>query len=100
MITALIKKILNAIASMSQKASIVYCWILTTLFFTAIAILLSGVINLMPSHTPAYAITLSTVGGFLLLAVTFVIGLTTISSNYVKRKEKKEKKQSSEDESK
>jgi hypothetical protein len=86
MLTQLIRKILFAIAGMSRKASVWYCWILTFFFCLAVSTLLTGVIFIRPDETPGFAIPLTIVGAVFLFLVTATITLTTLASNYVRKK--------------
>ncbi|GEM_PF-943750 len=87
MISFVIRKLLVMIANMSKKASKIYCITLTFFFIMAVCLLLSGLILINPDKEyPSFAIGLTIAGAVFLFAVVFTIMLTTIASNYVKRR--------------
>ncbi len=91
MFTILIKKFMLRVANMGKKAALVWCILLTLDFFASLFCLLFGILLIKPDGTgPEYAIPLTIVGAVLLFICTFMIMLTTVSSNYIKAKNKNE----------
>ncbi|MFA6861283.1 MAG: hypothetical protein WCR56_02750 [Bacilli bacterium] len=87
MINYLIRKFMLTIAGMSKKASKIYCIILTFVFLLAVSLLLTGLIIINPKvDYPHWAISMTIAGSIFLFVVVFTIMLTTIASNYVKRR--------------
>jgi|WetSurMetagenome_2_1015567.scaffolds.fasta_scaffold346956_1 uncharacterized membrane protein len=85
----MIKRIIYAIAGMSQKASIVYCWLLTFFFLIGLGSILTGLFFLNPDgDQPAFAIPIIIVGSVVSFIVVATIACTTIASNYVRRNPK------------
>ena len=80
----LIRKLLLKIASMSKRASVVYCIVLTLIFLVGIAVFLTGILFVIPGEVlPDFAIACLTIGSLMIIAVLAVVALTSVASNYI-----------------
>lgn len=83
-----------AIANMSKKASAIYLIVLTILFSGSISSLLYGAIYLTNGRddNPSHIKMILALGFILFFFVLFMIALTAIASNYVKKNPNKNPK--------
>lgn len=80
----LIKKLLLKIASLSKRASAIYCLVLTLVFLVGIALFLTGILYVLPDREmPPFAIVSLAIGSIVILAVLVAVALTTLASNYI-----------------
>ena len=84
----LLKKILLKIASMSKRASAIYCIVLTILFLVGIALFLTGILYALPdTDMPSFAIICLAIGSLVILAILATVALTSLASNYIESEE-------------
>ncbi len=94
----LLKKLLLKIASLSKRASIVYCVTLTLVFLCGIALFLTGIVFVKPDAIiPDFAIVCLAIGSLLIIAVLATVALTAVASNYIEVEGQSEKEKESQD---
>lgn len=86
MLTKLIIKAMYAIAGMSKKASAIYLGVLTFFFVSALSFLIFGLILIDQRNGNPYGIPLAITGGVLMFLVISTIAVSSISSNYVRKR--------------
>lgn len=81
----LCRKLIFAIARMSKKASAIYMSVLSVVFLGSVAMLLVGVLLLDNPDPSAIALPLTLSGALIIALDIFLVCLTSISSNYVRK---------------